>query len=167
MGFVLCPSVSWIPRSEDELLDKLCEGGYDAIVYNPSGFRHAGLGYSTATAPAHPAQALPSTAIGANVVVQPEGGKGALRGRQLMRSDSRHRHLWRDDFQEKSGPGRAIEYGLARARCPVVIVAPRDGTAPETRVPGQLGTGVISGFSGVVSYRLAMVAAASVLDEHR
>lgn len=71
----------------------------------------------------------------------------------------------RNGFQKQGGNGRAIEYGLARARCPVVIVSPRDCVAPEARGPGQLGQGAISGFSGVVSYRLAMAAVASVLSE--
>lgn len=140
------------------MLDKLCEGGYDAVVYNPSGFQHSGAGVSAVTTPLHPAEGLPSTATDPDVVVQAEGGEG---------DDTRERFL-RDGGRKQGGHGRMVEYGLARARCPVVIVSPRDGAAPDAHVPaGQLGGGAISGFSGVVSYRLAMVAVASVLGDHR
>lgn len=144
-------------RSEDELLDKLCEGGYDAIVYNPSGFQVSGLPDS-GFRDAPPTAGVSSAAADPDAVVQAEGGEG---------NGSRQRFL-RDGYQKRDGRGRAIEYGLARAGCPVVFVSPRDGTAPGTRMPaGKLGGGAISGFSGVVSYRLAMVAVASVLDDRR
>lgn len=104
---------------------------------------------------------IPSTAKDSDVAIQLEGSPGTLRGRK------QHQPLLWNDFQKQDGPGRAIEYGLTRARCPVVIVSPRDGMTPETRVTGQLRTGAISGFSGVLSYRLAMVAVAGVLDDHR
>lgn len=157
------PTGSYVRRSEEELLDKLCEGEYDAIVYNPSGFRFRDAGGFAEVSNTSPVL----TAIDADALVQAEGDEGALRGRQPTRRDSRQHGVRGDVFEKHGGSGRLIEYGLAHARCPVVTVSPRDDAAPETRALGQLGRGAISGFSGAVSYRLAMMAVASVLKDHR
>lgn len=160
------------------MLDRLCEGGYDAIVYNPSGFggRGSGIEVTTTTAPVHQVSDHPlTTATGSDVATDAEQDGDTLRRQQLTR----------DRFERQNSGGCAIEYGLSRARCPVVIIAPgyddRAGLGihglmrgPGTSMGPSFGghgqsrlgeAGTIAGFSGAVSYKLAIMAVASVLNE--
>lgn len=132
--------------SEDELLDQLSERKYDAIVYNPSGFGYGRAGI-VPTNPVHP---MNEKQLAANTATN------------LSERDKTPFELQQGDS------GRVIEYGLARASCPVVVISPRWKLAGARACElGRSNHGTISGFSGVVSYRLAMTAVASMLDEIR
>lgn len=133
------------------------------------------MAVTTTTAPIHQTNDPCSTATDSDVATRPEQDRNASRRHQLMR----------DNFRRQDGGGCAIEYGLSRARCPVVIVSPGDdyfaglgmhgpigrpgtGLGPSFGGHGQGRSGeakTIAGFSGAVSYRLAMMAVASVADE--
>lgn len=148
-------------RREDELLEQLCSGNYDAIVYNPAGFREPGFASSTC---------LTSDARASSDEVDPQQRDSS----QQQQMDFAALHC----LANRS----ALEYGLRRARCPVVRIFPRDNIRFETNgFPVErtaIGTGSgngehygveaggsIAGFSGVDSYRLAIAAVASMLDE--
>ncbi|CAB1112969.1 unnamed protein product [Ectocarpus sp. CCAP 1310/34] len=169
---------------EDELLDRLCEGGYDAVVYNPSGFSNQGLRVVVPTAaPTHQmmTDASPASNSSGNAAHTEPAEDGFPQSQQSRVDDPRHK-TWHDNVPRHSGSGSALEYGLERAGCPVVIISPgRDGNLganmlqSTSRGPDvDLGCrsergaeGIIAGFSGAVSYRLAMAAVSSVLDGFR
>ncbi|CAM9341251.1 unnamed protein product [Ectocarpus sp. 4 AP-2014] len=169
---------------EDELLDRLCEGGYDAVVYNPAGFSNQGLRAVVPTAaPIHRTMtdASPASINSGTAVHTEPADDGFPQPQQPRVADPRHK-TWDDNVPRQSGSGSALEYGLERAGCPVVIISPgRDGNLganmlpPTSRGPDvDLGCrsergseGIIAGFSGAVSYRLAMAAVSSVLDGFR
>jgi len=113
-------------------------------VYNPSGF-----GYGRAAVV--PADAVPPNTenpMTANAAIH-RTGRGQ---QQRMRDDS----------------GSVIEYGLAHASCPVVVIFPRCKSSGARALDvGHSNQAAIAGFSGVVSYRLAVMAVASILNEIR
>ncbi len=146
-------------RSEDELLDQLCEGGYDAIVYNPSGF---GYGRDRIVPASNAVDPVAEYLLASKAATsRTEGDELPLELRQQQRMQN--------EFQQHGdSSGSVIEYGIAHAGCPVVILSPRSksyGAHPHEL--GHLNEGTIAGFSGVVSYRLAIMAVASMLNEIR
>ncbi|CAN0174961.1 unnamed protein product [Ectocarpus sp. 6 AP-2014] len=169
---------------EDELLDRLCEGGYDAVVYNPSGFSNQGLRAVVPTA-AHIHRTTTDASPASNnsgTAVHTEPADDGFPQPQQSRVDNPRQKTWDDNVPRHNGSGSALEYGLERAGCPVVIISPgRDGNLGANMLPStsrgpdvDLGCrsergaeGIIAGFSGAVSYRLAMAAVWSVLDGSR
>lgn len=172
---------------EDELLDRLCEGGYDAVVYNPSGFSDQGSRAVVPTAaPNHRTMTEASrTSNNSGTAVHTELADDGFPQPQQSRVDYPRQKLWHDDVPRQSGNGSALEYGLERTGCPVVIISPgRDGNLGANILPPTSrgrdvervlhgyrlergAEGIIAGFSGAVSYRLAMAAVSSVLDGSR
>lgn len=181
-------------HSEDKLLDELCEGGYDAIVYNPSGFGNQAPGtlVTAATTLINEAESNASSAAGGPYAVadaEQDESYSQLRQMQdpLRQQEAEDwRHHARDDLpgrqrSRQRSEGSILEYALVRARCPFVVITPRDDVIPGPGRPAsspdsslgsagysgpsdQVGDrGRISGFSGAVSYRLAMHAVASML----
>lgn len=133
------------------------------------------MAVTTTTTPVHQTNDECSTATDSDVAARPEPDRNTPRRQQLMR----------DSFLRQNGGGCAIEYGLSRARCPVVIISPGDDCYTGLGMHGPIGrpgtgmgpsfgghiqgrsgeAGTIAGFSGAVSYRLAMMAVASMVDE--
>lgn len=149
-------------RREHVLLDRLSRGDYDAIVYNP-----AGSGLESAKRSVH--SACQGRKSGADNVDRPSYGEP-----KSPRQPAEHAEAV---VSITDAHYSALEYGLARAVCPVVRVMPRDAREEGLARPGtarsfptpcpsfpQAG-GVIAGFSGAGSYRLAMAAVGSLLDD--
>ncbi|CAM9722272.1 unnamed protein product [Ectocarpus sp. 12 AP-2014] len=182
--FNLSLTVCTSNRREDELLDRLCEGGYDAVVYNPSGFSNQGLRVVVPTAASthqKMTDASPASNISGTAVHTEPADDGFPQPQQSRVDDPRQKTL-DNNVPRHSGGGSALEYGLKRAGCPVVIISPgRDGNLGANMLPSTSrgpdvdhgcrsergAEGIIAGFSGAVSYRLAMAAVSSVLDGSR
>lgn len=155
-----------LSRREDKLLDQLCTGEYDAIVYNPAGSRN-----TISAAP--PLRGLHNTN---------KGGAEAMHDATWSQHDDTPRSPTTGHDQghrvAHERTNSALSYALARTGCPVIEVRPHDalsGTRGVVRSKGRAThdgsdsndqrRGVISGFSGVTSYKLAMAAVASTLEE--
>ncbi|CAM9589976.1 unnamed protein product [Ectocarpus fasciculatus] len=163
---------------EDELLDRLCEGGYDAVVYNPAGFSNQGLRAVVPTAaPIHRTMTDASAASNnSGTAVHTEPADDGFPQSQESQVDYPRQKMWDDNVPREIGSGSALEYGLERAGCPVVMISPgRDGNLGKNMLPPNSrgpdvergAEGTIAGFSGAVSYRLAMTAVSSVLEGSR
>lgn len=164
-------------HSETDLLDRICGDDYDAIVYNPAGFGGDSL-CSTGTTVASVASAATTGSVGCDGM------------RMSIQQPFPLHHGGRDtDMHGVEGLGvlprlHAVEYAIARARCPVIRIVPRESYSqvgdaarsirggnhhgfviPESSLQGECG--VIAGFSGTVSYTLAMAAVARLLEESR
>ena len=145
-----------VHHSEHELLDELCAGDYDAVIYNPAGFSAEFVGSASRRylgSPRDPAHSQLD-------ILQPPQPEPA-RGQGL------------DDRS-------ALEYGLIRAGCPVITLAPRDAYLGRrvsrgfrsiedgvSGLPLDHTGGHIAGFSGSISYRLAIAAVAELLESER
>ncbi|CAM9698516.1 unnamed protein product [Scytosiphon promiscuus] len=180
---------------EDKLLDALCEWDYDAVVYNPSGFGNtAQETFTTAATRGGPLEEAGSPQMLADSERDDtDSRRRLLRGPSCPEEEGRWGDQMRDsapgqrrkrgDEAPRLGNGSILMYGLARARCPVVVVVPGDetttwrrgpATCPQASSGSDIGSsqssqlrdrGTISGLSGATSYRLAMDAVASMLDE--
>lgn len=139
-----------MPRhSAHELLDHLCAGKYDAVIYNPAGFG---------------AEVVSSDAYCMN----PSSSSDPAHSRVDTRQPSLNEPVW---GRGRALDGRrALEYGLIRAGCPIVSLSPRDVhlegvlDGSSSGRPLNQAAGYIAGFSGAVSYRLAIAAVADMFE---
>lgn len=137
---------------EADILGQLARDRYDAIIYNPAAW---GLHQSTCRLCDN------STAA---------GGVPAL----TRQRHKEYTHMYAG--REGGTSNGTLEYAIRRARCPVVLVFPRDCQLEEKNsscvkaVDNQRNAegssmGLISGFSGVSCYKLAITAVADMLQE--
>ncbi|CAM9955264.1 unnamed protein product [Ascophyllum nodosum] len=137
-----------------ELLDRLCGGTFDGVIYNPAGFRAV---YNIIDARHH-----------------------AREARRLDR-DQTSSPLESLFAGQSRGPESdalsSLEYALVRTQCPVVRICTRDVPLDGEVLPltwsdetrgcfgrGIVRSGVIAGFTGSTSYKLAISAMADILQ---